>query len=340
MKTFTLKDVAKKAGVGVGTASRVLNNHAHVSEEKRQKVLDAIKELNYQPDEIARSLKTKSTKNIGVILNDITNPFYADLLRGLESEAVEANYSIIFIDLFLQKGEWVETVLNLYKSKVDGIIYIGSSVNDEMAKTCLDMSIPSVYASTSIDVNEVDRSLIYSVDINNESAAYDVTMKLIEYGHTEIGLILGNEDDLNSTLHRKIGVERAMSEKGYALRPEWQYYGDFSFESGYASMNKILNQNELPTAVFAISDLMAIGASKAIMEKGLKIPDDISVFGFDGIKHSKYFHPEISTVNQPRYEMGCKAAKKVIDLINQVPDVEANTTLNYELIIRDSIKKR
>lgn len=340
MKTFTLKDVAKKAGVGIGTASRVLNNQAHVSDEKRQKVLDAIKELNYQPDEIARSLKTKSTKNIGVILNDITNPFYADLLRGLETEAVEANYSIIFIDLFLQKGQWVETVLNLYKSKVDGIIYIGSSVNDEMAKTCLDMDIPSVYASTSIDVNEVDRSKIYSVDIDNEAAAYHVTMKLIEYGHTDIGLVLGNEDDLNSTLHRKIGIERAIEEQGLTLKPEWQYYGDFSFESGYSAMKKILKQEKLPTAVFVISDLMAIGASKAIMESGRKIPDDISVFGFDGIKNSKYFHPEISTVDQPRYEMGCKAARKLIDLINQVPDVEPSTILSYELIIRESITKR
>lgn len=339
MNKVSLKDVAKRAGVGVGTASRVLNNAEHVSEEKRNLVLQAIKDLNYQPDAIARSLKTKTTKNIGVILNNITNPFYADLLRGLEIVAVEAGYSLLFVDMYIQKYEWAGVLNNLCNRKVDGIIYVGNCVTDEMAKVILKLPVPFVFTSTSVDVNEIDRKKIYSVDIDNEMAAYDVTKKLIEYGHRDIGIILGEEDDPYSTLYRYIGYKKALDEYNIEVNMDWKHFGDFTFESGYEAMTKILECEKIPTAIFAISDLMAIGASKAILESGRKIPDDISVFGFDGINNSKYFHPEIATVNQPRFMMGRLAAEKIIGLINKENDIEIETILSYELIIRESIKK-
>jgi LacI family transcriptional regulator len=339
MKTITLKDVAKKAGVGVGTASRVLNNQAHVSEEKREKVLKAIEELNYKPDEIARSLKTKTTRNIGVILNDITNPFYADLLRGLETQASELGYSIVFIDSYLEQGNWMESVLNFYKSKVDGIIYIGSTVTDEIIEVCESNELPFVYASASMDVKRELKNTIYSVDIDNEAAAYDATMALINHGHKDIGLILGSEDDKNSTVYRYLGFKKAMGSKGYEIREEWIHYANFSFDTGYESMKKILSCSKIPTAIFAISDLMAIGAAKAILERGFRIPDDISIMGFDGIKNSLYFHPEISTVNQPRYEMGRLASEKMIKLIKNEKISETESILKHDVILRDSIKK-
>lgn len=339
MKKVSLKDVAKRAGVGVGTASRVLNKAEHVSEEKRNLVLQAIKDLNYQPDAIARSLKTNTTKNIGVILNNITNPFYADLLRGLEIVAVKAGYSMLFVDMYIQKYEWADVLNNLCSRKVDGIIYVGNCVTDEMAKVILDLPIPFVFTSTSVDVNTVDRQKIYSVDINNEMAAYDVTKKLIEYGHKDIGIILGEEDDPYSTLYRFLGYMKALDECGIALNEDWKHYGDFTFESGYEAMTKILEGDSIPTAVFAISDLMAVGASKAILESGMRIPEDISVFGFDGIDNSKYFHPEISTVFQPRFMMGRLAAEKIIGLMNGRTDIEVETILGYEIVMRESVKE-
>ncbi|MBN2795936.1 MAG: LacI family DNA-binding transcriptional regulator [Clostridia bacterium] len=339
MKSITLKDVAKKAGVGVGTASRVLNNQAHVSEDKRERVLEAIKALNYQPDAIARSLKTKSTHNIGVILNDITNPFYSELFRGLETEAKHSEYSIVFLDLFLQGDNWIDPVLSFYRSKVDGIVFVGSTVTEEILEACNNYDLPFVYASAALDIPKNSVEAVYSVDINNESAAYDATKSLLELGHKDIALILGSEDDKNSTYFRKIGFERAMSENGVFINEDWVLYGQFSFESGYDAMKKILSSGNIPSAVFAISDLMAIGAAKAIFEAGLRIPDDISVMGFDGIQNSIYFYPEISTVKQPRYEMGLLAARKLVQLIQGIEVEETQTILEHEVILRASIKR-
>lgn len=339
MKTITLKDVAKKAGVGVGTASRVLNNQAHVSEDKRERVMAAIEALNYQPDAIARSLKTKTTKNIGVILNDITNPFYSELFRGLETEAKAAGYSIVFIDLYLQDEDWIDTVLNFYKSKVDGIIFIGSTVTQEILERCENFSLPFVYASASMDLPPSYNKPIYSVDIDNEKAAYDATNAILALGHKDIALILGAEDDKNSTYFRKIGFEKAMAENGVLINSDWVLFGQFTFDSGYQAMQKILTTEKRPTLVFAISDLMAVGAAKAILERGLKIPDDISVMGFDGIKNSEYYYPEIATVNQPRYEMGRMASEKIIKLIHKEKVHEPQTILEHRIIMRDSIKR-
>jgi len=339
MKTITLKDVAKKAGVGIGTASRVLNNQDHVSSDKRERVLKAIEELNYKPDAIARSLKTKSTRNIGVILNDITNPFYSEVFRGLEQEAKDSDYSIVFIDLFLQDDDWIENVLSFYKSKVDGIVFFGSSVTDEILHACQAYKLPFVYASASMSLSATYTDDIYSVDIDNVKAAYDATIAMIEYGHKEIALILGHEDDLNSTYYRKIGFDKAMKENGFEVNPDWVKYGDFSFESGYVAMQKMLAGDVRPTAVFAISDLMAIGAAKAILEIGLNIPNDVSVMGYDGIKNSEYYFPQISTVIQPRYEMGRLSCEKIIKLIRKETIEESQTILNHKVVMRDSMKR-
>lgn len=339
MKTITLKDVAKKAGVGIGTASRVLNNQAHVSNDKRERVLKAIEELNYKPDAIARSLKTKLTRNIGVILNDITNPFYSEVFRGLEQEAKDSDYSIVFIDLFLQDDDWIESVLSFYKSKVDGIIFIGSSVTDEILHACQEYQLPFVYASASMDLKSTYSENIYSVDIDNEQAAYDATMAIINFGHKDVALILGHEDDKNSTYYRRIGFEKAMKENHLTLHKKWMKYGDFSFESGYGAMKEILSTQERPTVVFAISDLMAIGAAKAILEIGLNIPNDVSIMGYDGIKNSEYYFPQISTVKQPRYEMGRIASEKIIRLIRKEHIEESKTILKHEVILRDSMKR-
>lgn len=339
MKTITLKDVANKAGVGVGTASRVLNNQAHVSEDKRERVLKAIEELHYKPDAIARSLKTKSTKNIGVILNDITNPFYSELFRGLEQEAKDSGYSIVFIDLFLQDDDWTESVLSFYKSKVDGIVFIGSSLTDEILDTCEAYDLPFVYTSAAIEAKNPIEKSIYSVDIDNVAAAYDATQVIIEHGHQDIALILGEVNDRNSTYYRKIGFEQAMEEAKLPVQQDWVKYGDFTFESGYKAMKEILSTPKRPSVVFAISDLMAIGAARAILESGLKIPDDVSIMGFDGIKNSEYYFPPISTVKQPRYEMGRLASEKIIKLINKEIIEELSSILEHKMILRESIKR-
>ncbi|MCH4889069.1 LacI family transcriptional regulator [Acidaminobacter sp. JC074] len=339
MKTITLKDVAKKAGVGVGTASRVLNNQAHVSEDKRQRVLDAIEALNYKPDAIARSLKSKKTRNIGVILNDITNPFYSKVFRGLETEAKASDYSIVFVDLFLQDEDAIGEILSFYRSKVDGIIFIGSTVTSEILDHCQKFDMPFVYASASIDASVTSQNMIYSVDIDNEKAAYDATNALIGLGHKDIALILGPIEDKNSTYSRKIGFEKAMTEHGITIEEDWICYGDFSYDSGYSVMKEILKGDKIPTMVFAISDLMAIGATKAILESGLNVPKNVSVMGFDGIKNGEYNYPEISTVVQPRYEMGRMACEKIISLIEKKEIKEPVTILEHTLALRASVKK-
>ena len=329
---ISLKDVAKHAGVGLGTASRVLNNHPSVSGDTRKLVLAVMKELNYEPNAIARSLKLQSTSTIGVIVPDITSAFFPEVVRGIEDAANMYQYNIILCNTDLNHEKEKVALGMLSEKKVDGILFISNTVCKDTAEKFAYMNIPVVLIATRDNTGND----FPSVTIDNEKAAYEAVDYLCRLGHKNICMIAGGFDDPNAGIPRIMGYKKALKDNGISLCDKMIYEGAYNYQSGYTNMLKILELSTIPTAVFVASDIMAIGAAKAILEKGLKIPEDISIFGFDGIEAAEFFYPSISTISQPRYDMGAVAMSLLLKLMNKKQVEEKNLLLRYELIQRES----
>lgn len=337
--TVRLKDVARLAGVGIGTASRVLNNHPNVSEEKRQKVLDAMKTLDYRPNTIARSLKTQITHTIGVIIMDITNPFYTAIIKGIEESAYRYNYNMIVVDLGWKTNKLHERIQELRDKKVDGIIYMGSFVEDEDMKLFVKENMPVSFISTVIHINDNKYKNKYAaVTINNEQATYDGVGFLVNLGYKKIGFISGREGDMNSSIPRERGFRRGINDAGLSLLQQWEAYGDHTYENGYRAMLDILKHEPYPEVVFAFGDRMAMGAAKAALSRGLLVPENIGIMGFDDLEGGKYYHPSITTVRQPRYQMGVVGMEALIRLIEKHTEETGEIQLEYTIIQRESTR--
>lgn len=332
-RNISLKDVAKHAGVGLGTASRVLNNHPSVTEETKIRVLEAMKTLNYQPNAIARSLKIKSTNTIGVIIPDITSAYFPDIVRGIEDVANNNDYNIMLLNTDLDSEKERVALNMLHEKKVDGVIFISNTICDETRDKFRHMDIPVVLIAT-----KDSEGVFPSITIDNEKAAYDAVNYLCRLGHKNIAMISGPFNDPNSGIPRIEGYKRALLTNDISLEVNSIYEADFTYKSGYDNMLKLLGEKNRPTAVFVASDIMAIGASKAILESGLRIPEDISIFGFDGIEAAEFFYPAISTIEQPRYSMGARGMRLLGELMNKEGVEEENISLKYKLIERESCR--
>lgn len=329
----TIKDVARKAGVGVGTVSRVLNEHPSVSDDIREKVLKVIEELDYKPNAIARSLKIKSTQTVGVIIPDISSVFYPEIVRGIEDVAKEYKYNIILLNTDLSRIKEKEALNILKEKKADGILFISNTVNEKLKKEFKKTDIPIVLVSTEDDEGEY-----YSITIDNEKAAYDATNYLIKLGHKRIAMLAGEKDDPNAGIPRINGYKRALNENNIEIKEDYIFYGDYKFKSGFENMKKLLKLKDMPTAIFAACDAMAVGAVSYAMQQGFNVPNDFSIIGFDGLEIAEYFYPPITTVKQPRYEMGANGMEMLVKLINR-EKVDKKVILDYEIIERKSCKK-
>ncbi|MRG84802.1 LacI family DNA-binding transcriptional regulator [Salinibacillus xinjiangensis] len=323
-----IQQVAQKAGVSVATVSRVLNNHATVTPKTRLKVEQAINELNYEPSMLGRNLRNSESRLLLVLIPSISNPFYTEIIDGIEDTAIKNNYNILLCDTD-SNPQRENIYFNLVKNKLaDGIISMDPAV--DMQKL-----IDLAEHHPIIQCSEYDEnSCIPYVTIDNELAAYHAVKHLIKLGHEKIALINSDEKFLYARQRRQ-GYERALSEFNLPINKEWIYNTtQLEFEFGQQAMKKLLQSDEKPSAVFAVSDTLAIGALKEINSHGLLVPDDISVVGFDKISFSSMTNPTLTTVSQPMYRMGCTAASMLIDSIqgNKVESI----VLNHELVIRES----
>jgi LacI family transcriptional regulator, repressor for deo operon, udp, cdd, tsx, nupC, and nupG len=327
-----IKDVAKKANVSTATVSRVLSKPETVKEETAKKVLEAIKELNYQPNLLARQLRRLETKTILVVVPDITNPFFSKVLRGIESVAVANGYQVLLGDA----GNDVERengYLNILRQKkADGMVLLTARMESKIVEE-MALEYPVVLAC-----EYIEGSTIPTVSIDNVSGARKATEHLINLGHKRIGFISG---PLSGVLgqDRLKGFYQAMAQYNLTVEPILVQEGDFSYESGFNMMMKFLALNHPPTAVFAANDEMAFGAIKAAKSKGVSVPDDISVMGFDDIKFSSVFEPTLTTIAQPAFEIGTKAMELLIRLMNREEIEKSQYILEDQLIIRDSCSK-
>ncbi|CDQ38461.1 MULTISPECIES: LacI family DNA-binding transcriptional regulator [Virgibacillus] len=324
----TIQEVAKKAGVSVATVSRVLNNSHTVKETTRFKVEQAIGALNYAPSVLGRNLRNSESRLLLVLIPSISNPFYTEIINGIEDTAIHEGYNIMLCET--DSNPQREAIyFNLVRNRMaDGIILMDPTINRNNVLQLAETH-PIVQCS------EFDKEgHISYVSINNELAAYQAVKHLIKIGKRKIAFINSDEKFLYAR-ERKAGYEKAFNEYDMSVEAKWMYnIQKLNFESGQQAMRTLLNQADRPDAVFAVSDVLAIGALKEIHASGLNVPNDIAVIGFDKISFSNMTYPTLTTVSQPMYRMGCISATMIIKKIRG--EKVESMLLEHELIIRES----
>jgi len=332
----TIKDVAKKAGVSPSTVSRALSGNASVKESTKQKILEAVKLLNYRPNFLAQGLKEGKTKTIGLIIPNIRNPIYPALARGVEDTAKKFGYSVVLCNTDEDVKAEKEYIQKLRKRWVDGLLIAPAAKETEHIVELQKEGFPMVIIVRNVDF------LANAVIIDKFRAAYDAVSFLIKTGHQRIAIIKGNQQ-LALYRERFRGYKQALLDAGLPVHEEL-ITGDESDSvqwslDGYNAVYSLFAQNIKFDAVFATTDLRAIGAIRAIKDHGYKVPEDISVIGFDNLEFSSLIDPPLSTVSQPLYDIGVRAVNKLLALINtetmQEPTVEI---MSSELIIRRSTR--
>ena len=331
----TIKDVARLANVSITTVSRVLNNKPEgVSEETRQRVLEVVEHLNYQPNRVARGLVTRRTNTLGLILPDITNPFFPEIARAVEDTANKHGYNIILCNTD-DRSDKEELYIRVLKSKcVDGIVFTSSSMPVfKHVKQLSDYKMPFVL----LDRHFYDEKLP-GVYTDGYKGMYEITRYLLEMGHRKIAYIGGPHESPNS-MYRYAGFEQALKDYGLVLDKELVVEGNYKISGGSEGVLELLKRRRDFTAVVCANDIMAIGAMEVLKGAGFRIPEDVSVTGFDDVPMAKYVEPKLTTVAQPCYQMGEVATELLIKLVEGKPVKDTVITLKPKLIIRNSVKK-
>ena len=326
----TIDNVAQLAKVSKATVSRVLNNSLKVTEKTRERVLKAIKESGYYPSTMARRLTTNKAETIGLVIpspQDKTfgNPFYTEILRGFTHQAKVEGYDLL---LFVNEHQFNYSRL-FYDRRVDGLLLVGIKRNDKGIVELSKNKLPYILTG------KVDFKESNYVDAENRRGAYQAVSYLAGLGHKRIGY-LGGSFEFIFNQERFEGYIQALEKHNLEYGKELTMESINTQESGYESMHKLLESPFLPTAVFVANDLDAIGAMKAAKERGLKIPEDISLTGFDDIQLASYTEPTLTTVRQPIYEMGITAIRLLVQLIEKKAIGPLKVELPTQLIIRES----
>jgi LacI family transcriptional regulator len=330
--TVTIYDVAREAGVSMATVSRVVNNNPNVKPQTRKKVFEAIERLGYRPNAVARGLASKKTTTVGVVIPDIANSIFAEVARGIEDIANMYHYNIILCNADKKKEKEIRVINTLLEKQVDGMLFMGGVVTEEHIQAFKTSSVPIVLCATT-DEN----GAIPSVDIDHEAAAYDAVSRLIAEGHQRIAMIAGTLQDPATGYARFQGYKRALENAGLSVADELVRIGNYRYESGMEAMKYFLELESRPTAVFAATDEMAIGAIHTIQDYGLKVPDDISVISIDNIRMASMVRPQLTTVAQPMYDIGAVSMRLLTKLMNKENVEMTKVVLPHEIIQRKSV---
>ena len=331
----TIKDIAALAGVSKTTVSKVLNNKDEkISNATRQKVLDIVKQKNYIPNKMAQSLVTKKTKTIGVIIPDIRNPFFTDIVRGIEDKAFKEGYNIILCNTDECEEKEVKAINTLIEKMVDGIIFAPSSKGDSNLSDYNGLTKPIVLVDKKLNI----KNLKGIVTLDNKEGTYLATNLLVENNHKKI-LYLSGPLKNKISKDRLKGYKKALKKAGIKYDESLVLKGEYSLEWGYEIIKKLKYINF--TAICAGNDLIAIGAIKALKERNIRVPKDVSVVGFDDIETSSIINPQLTTIKQNSYSMGYESANILIKNLEKKSfnNIE-KITFKPELIIRDSTAKK
>nr|WP_263327920.1 LacI family DNA-binding transcriptional regulator [Neobacillus sp. Marseille-Q6967] len=325
----TIRDVAAKAGVSTATVSRIINNKGQATPETVARVNAIIKELGYKPNVVARSLTSRKSNTIALLVPTISNPFFPELARGAEDLANAYGLNIFLCNTDDERGKVTNYLQSLKERYVDGIIINSLNLNNEDIEDLHSNGIPSITLDRAFATHEFS-----SITVKHREGARLATKHLIDVGCKRIGIIRGPEDDFTA-VQRMWGYRDCVKDFDW-FNQSWIALGDFSVKSGYLCMKELFQRHPDIDGVFASNDLMAIGLLKAAHEWGRKVPDELAIVGFDGIDMTQYTYPPISTIRQPIYEMGKMAMEELIRLINEPNSDPSKVELDVDLILRES----
>jgi len=325
-------DVAREANVSVATVSRVVNNIPLVNQETRERVLAAIKRTGYKPNAIARSLKIQRTNTIGIMIPDITNPYYTEIVRGAEDVCGIYHYNIILTNTDFDPEKERKALNVLIEKQCDGIIYVGKDLSEEMQKELIDASSEVVLGC--IPDNS---GFLSGVLINNEVAAYELAIELLKMGHRKFLIFFDEVEEGYIYQERKKGFKRAFKEWNIEFDDSRILEAKLSLSGGYHMMEEALNSGVDFTCVFCFNDQIALGAIRYAEEQGKKIPEDISICGFNNFWIAEWTRPQITTVAQPMYDIGAIATRMLIKMCEKEEQAVKNVFVPHEVIIRGSV---
>lgn len=333
----TIREIAKEAKVSLGTVSHVLNKTAVVSEEKRKAVMEAVEKLGYKPNQAARMLKNKNSKTIGLLIPDIGNPYYAELARGVEDMANRHDYTVLVCNNDRNPEKEERYLSTLANKQVDGVIIVKLANELEKLKEYFAPRQIVLIDSGELPAEE-DNSLIQTVNLDEREGASLAMNYLYHNGHRRIAHIAGLLES-NSSRERKWEYCHFMNSIGVSDEQLVIENGKYSYYGGYQAMKTILERDSSITGVFAANDLMGMGAIQAIHDSGRKVPEDISVIGYDDIEPTEYCTPKLTTVRQPKYEVGQYGMALALRAMGEehvvVPLLPRNS-----LVVRQSVQRK
>lgn len=343
-KLTTIRDVAERAGVSVSTVSHVLNgNDHHVGVVKRGRVMEAVEELGYRPNAIARSMVKQQTATVGLVFNEVDNPLFAPVISGIEEILRPANYHIVLASAPDVESE-VQAIETLRSQQVDGFIFMSLSLcyPFEHLVRLTDEGVPFVVINRCLEDSE-----IHQVLWDDRGAGYSATQHLLNLGHRRIGAISGpihGVPQRRSAVERHRGWQQALQEQGITSLPEWTIVSDYTYEGGYQAAKQLLAQVErglgLPSALFIASDVMAMGTLKALHDAGIQVPHDISIITLGDPPFGAYAIPSLTTFSLPVHQAGSIAARILFDwFINGKPAQAQQIVLDFSLVIRESCRQ-
>ena len=329
----SIKDVAREAGVSIATVSRVLNDVDVVNEDTKKRVQEAIKKLSYRPNIVARSLKTQRSRTIGIIIPDISNQFYPEIVRGAEDVSNIYNYNIMLCNTDLDPDKEMEYLRVMKEKMIDGVIYMSSSLEPAVIDLVKSLEMAVVLVETTDKENTFP-----SVTIDNEKGAFDATEYLIKNGNKKIAYIGTHEDAVNAAAFRFYGYKAALEKNNIEFDKNMCHFGGLKAHDGEQGIKNIIEYSDVD-AVFCASDELAMGVINALREEGKRVPEDIDVIGFNDIYSASIFYPKLTTVAQPMYDMGSVGMRMLIKIINKAELDQHHFVLPHEIVKRDSCKK-
>ena len=333
----TIEDIAKEAQVSIATVSRVINDSKAVSPELRVRVLDAIERNHFKPNSFARGLVTDRSNIIGVIVTDISNPVISTTIKGINSVCQEKGFTVLISESDGDGKKEQQLLERLEEQKVTGVLLAGMNVDADRVREMLKMDFPIVMVTQQSSDGKIT---INTVIHDNIKAIMDAVSFLHVNGHQRIAFIGGPENDYSSGEQRLRGFRRAVDQLGLEIPETYIVHGDFTYEGGRECMRQIYEENALlPTAVLVCSDLMAAGAVSGASGLGLRIPEDLSIMGFDDTELARYLNPALSTVRIPYFEEGRRAAQELFELIESGEKATGKLVyVSHKVIRRFSVK--
>ena len=329
----TIREVAESAGVSYATVSHVINNTRLVSQHTRERVVAAMNTLNYRPNALARSLRQGKTNTLGLVLPDSANPFFAEISRSIEDEAFKKGYSVFLCNTELDTQRELFYVDVLSKKQVDGIIFIAAGEQADSLDFLVRRNMPVVMIDRDIPNVEVDAVLT-----DHQLGGFLATRHLLELGHKHIACIAG-PSSITPSAERITGYQNALQKAGLAYNENLIVRGDYHAQSGMEITHYILKMDPRPTAIFALNDLMALGALRAAAEAGCSVPKELAIVGYDDIEIAHFTNPPLTTIAQPKKEIGAQAVTLLVDRISQKSRPPSRLVLAPKLIIRRSTKE-